>query len=131
MDIAIYLAAWLGLAVLAILNGTLRQYGYGRFMSELSAHQVSTVLFILLMSGYVYLLERLRPLGSAREALLVGSLWFLMTVCFEFLFGHYVAGHTWERLLADYDMLNGRLWALVLVWTFAVPYVMYRLTAGK
>ena len=33
---------------------------------------------------------------------------------FELGFGHWVAGHPWSRLLADYDLLAGRIWVLVL-----------------
>jgi hypothetical protein len=50
-----------------------------------------------------------------------------MTVAFEFLFGHYVMGHTWERLLQDYNILAGRIWILFLVFTAAAPYIVYRL----
>jgi len=48
-------------------------------------------------------------------------------VLFEFGFGHWVAGHSWRRLLADYKLLAGRLWALVLVWIGIAPWVFYRL----
>jgi hypothetical protein len=29
------------------------------------------------------------------------------TVAFELTFGHYVMGHPWSRLLADYNLLAG------------------------
>ena len=43
-----YLFFWLILAIVAILNGTLRQFVYGPHMPELAAHQLSTVTGILL-----------------------------------------------------------------------------------
>ena len=60
-------------------------------------------------------------------ALAIGGIWLALTVAFEFLFGHYVMGHPWSRLFHDYNLLEGRLWVLVLVWTFIAPYVFYRL----
>jgi hypothetical protein len=33
-----YIIAWIPMVAIAILNGTLRQYGYAKYMSELSAH---------------------------------------------------------------------------------------------
>ena len=50
-----------------------------------------------------------------------------MTLAFEFLFGHYVAGHSWSRLIADYNILEGRVWSLFLVWIAVLPYVVWRL----
>jgi hypothetical protein len=38
----IYAAGWVGLVILAIFNGVIRVKTYALFMSELSAHQVST-----------------------------------------------------------------------------------------
>ena len=37
-------------------------------------------------------------------------LWLGMTLAFEFLFGHYIAGKSWSLLLADYNLAAGRLW---------------------
>jgi len=54
-----------------------------------------------------------------------------MTVCFEFFFGHYVAGHPWSRLFHDYNILDGRIWGLLLVWITVAPYVFYRFAAVR
>ena len=122
-----YLAFWLILAVVAIANGVMRQAFYGRYLSELAAHQLSTVTGILLTGGVVWILNRFWPIGSAREAWIIGVSWLVMTVLFEFGFGHYVAGHSWSRLLADYNLLAGRVWLLFLVWIAMLPYVIWRL----
>jgi len=45
----------------------------------------------------------------------LGIGWAAATVLFEFGFGHWVAGHPWSRLVADYDLLAGRIWVLVLL----------------
>jgi uncharacterized membrane protein YhaH (DUF805 family) len=61
-----------------------------------------------------------------REALLVGGIWVVMTIPFEFMFGHYVMEHSWSRLFYDYNLLQGRVWVLVLVWTFLALYIFYQ-----
>lgn len=122
-----YLLCWVILAVIAIANGTLRQFTYGRHLPELAAHQISTLTGILLTGGAVWLLSRFWPLGSAKEAWIVGACWLLMTLAFEFGFGHYVAGHSWSRLFADYNLLEGRVWTLFLVWIAVLPYLTWRL----
>ena len=122
-----YLFFWLVLAVIAVVNGTLRQFVYGPLMPELAAHQLSTVTGILFTGSTVWLLDRYWPIGSAKAAWIIGGCWLLMTIAFEFGFGHYVAGHSWSRLLADYNILEGRVWSLFLAWIGVMPWVIWRL----
>lgn len=123
-----YLFFWLILAVVAIANGVLRQATYGRHLPELAAHQLSTLTGILLTGGVVWTLNRFWPIGSAQEAWIIGVCWLLMTIVFEFGFGRYVAGHSWARLIADYNLLEGRVWSLFLAWITVVPYLTWRLS---
>jgi len=120
----VYAAAWLPLVVLAIANGTLREAWYGRRLSELRAHQVSTLTALLLSTGYMAVLFAWRPTESLTQALAVGHLWLWLTLAFEFLFGHYVMGHPWRRLLSDYDLRSGRLWVLIPLWLAVGPAVL-------
>jgi hypothetical protein len=113
---------------IAITNGVLRQYVYGRWMKELSAHQVSSLTAVILFYLYTWILVKKWPLESSRQAVAVGIIWLCMTVAFEFLFGHYVANHPLSRLIQDYDLLSGRLWTLVLLAVAAAPYLVYKLT---
>ena len=122
-----YTIAWLGLVVLGIVNGLIRNMVYAKFLGELFAHQVSTVILIVLIGLYTWVLSGWWKIQSAGQAVAIGLIWLALTVVFEFLFGHYVVGHPWSRLLHDYDIRQGRVWVLVLIWTAVVPYVMYRL----
>jgi len=122
-----YTIAWVPMVFIAIANGVLRQYFYGRWMTELSAHQVSSLTAVILFYLYTWILEIKWPLESSQQAVAVGIIWLCLTVAFEFLFGHYVANHPWSRLIQDYNLLSGRLWALVLLAVTAAPYVVYKL----
>jgi hypothetical protein len=57
---------------------------------------------------------------------IVGAAWLVGAIAFEFGFGHYVDGLSWERLLSDYDVTRGRL--LLLLWlTVAIaPFLCAR-----
>jgi hypothetical protein len=57
----------------------------------------------------------------------VGLIWLGMTVIFEFVFGHYVIGHPWRKLFHDYNLLEGRVWVLVLIWTTIAPLLFYKI----
>lgn len=121
-----YLIAWLPGIPIAILNGMLRESFYRPLMTELLAHQLSTASFIILFGIYVWFILRWLKLSSSREALRVGLVWLILTISFEFLFGHYVMGHSWVRLFQDYNLFKGRLWMLVLMWIMVSPYIMCR-----
>ena len=45
---------------------------------------------------------------------MVGAAWLSLTVAFEFGFGRAVAKQSWEELLADYNVSQGRTWPFVL-----------------
>ncbi|MDY6819070.1 MAG: hypothetical protein SVG88_10455 [Halobacteriales archaeon] len=106
---------WLGLAVVAILNATVREVLISPVVGNYWGHVASTGTFIALLAiiaGRYF--TRLTD-HTVVELLAIGGLWLVLTVVFEFGFGHYVMGASWERLLADYDLLAGRVWVLVLV----------------
>jgi hypothetical protein len=125
--IRLYTLAWLGLLVIGFANGVIREFSYRRWVGELAAHQISTVTAIVLFGLAVWLLEGRRPLASNGQALVIGLIWLGLTVAFEFVFMHYVRGITWSRLLHDYNILEGRVWALVLLWVLLAPLVVHRI----
>ncbi len=116
-----YLFAWLPMVLIAILNGTLRNFLFRRWMSRLAAHQLSCLTGIVLFGLYVWLLTCFWPLASLRHAILIGFSWLILTITFEFLFGHFVARQSWRRLFQDYNLSSGRLWVLVLLWVAVSP----------
>lgn len=124
--LARYTLAWLLLLLVAVINGALRESVYKNALGELRAHQVSTLTAIVLFGAVIWGWSRRWPPASAKEARRVGFIWLALTFAFEFLFGHFVAGHSWPKLLADYNLLAGRVWLLLLIWITIAPYVFYR-----
>lgn len=120
------ISMWVLLLVLAIINGMFRGV-YGPSMEELLAHQVSTttaiVLFLVVM--YVFF-SRTSARYTGTDLIAIGALWLILTVIFEFMFGHYVMGNSWSRLLYDYNILEGRVWSLVLLTTLVGPFLIGR-----
>jgi hypothetical protein len=49
-----WLVAWLGLPVLGIANGAIRDVTYKRVAGELPAHQLSTATLVVLMAAYLW-----------------------------------------------------------------------------
>ena len=115
-----WIAAWPGMAALGVANGLSRGL-YARSLGEARAHQVSTATLIAALVPYAHAVDRRWPVPTARAAAGVGATWVVLTVAFEFGFGHFVAKQSWDTLRADYDLRRGRLWPLVLVATAAAP----------
>lgn len=122
-----HIAAWLGMMVLAVLNGVVRDRFYGPRVGDLAAHQFSTGILLVAFGAYFYALQKLWPFHAGSTAWLVGAAWLIMTLLFETAIGRLVARQPWRELLADYNVLAGRLWILVPLWVLCGPYVMYRL----
>ena len=122
-----YILAWVPMVVIAIANAFIRETWFAPNMEELLAHQVSPLTAVVLFGIYIwFVIRKWRPL-SGRHALLIGLTWLGLTVAFEFLFGHYAMGAPWGRLVADYDLSEGRVWALLLLWVTLAPYCFHRL----
>ncbi|MGC2049551.1 MAG: hypothetical protein WA635_13205, partial [Gallionella sp.] len=87
-----YLLAWLVMQLLSVVNGTLRDFTYGKHLPELLAHQLSTLSGSVPLGVVIYLFVRRWPPASGRQALNIGMFWMSLTVAFEFLFFHYAGG---------------------------------------
>jgi hypothetical protein len=122
--------AWLGGVVIGVGNGVLRQATYADRLGERAAHDVSGFTGVAAFAAYFRWLQRRWPLADGRMALAVGAQWLALTVAFEFGFGRLVAKQSWEELLADYDVAEGRTWPFVLAWIAAGPEVTRRLRSA-
>jgi hypothetical protein len=123
--------AWLALLLFAILNGALRQALLIPSLGEQAGHVVSTLLLSAIILGAAWvLLPWIHP-RTTRDAWIVGALWLVLTVAFEFLGGHYLFGDPWEDLLAAYNVAQGRIWFLVLIATWLAPVVAFALRPGS
>jgi hypothetical protein len=119
-----FLITWIPGIPIAIINGLIRNSLYQKFLSELHAHQLSAVSFALFFSIYVWYILKWIRLSSIQDAVLLGLVWLSLTIAFEFLFGHYVMGHSWSKLFHDYNLLAGRVWIFVLIWITIIPIVL-------
>ena len=123
-----YLIAWLGMMMLAVLNGTVRDLGYKPLVGDLTAHQISTVTLLLLFAVYFWLLHKKWPLRSLQQAWLVGAVWFLLTELFEFGMG-LSRGASWGEMLHAYNLAEGQVWIFIPLWVLIGPPLFHRVTS--
>ena len=107
---------WVLFTPIAILNGIIRETTYKNLVGDFAAHQISTILAIIafLILSY-FMLRRHISFATTTQLFLIGLSWFIITIIFEFSFGHFVDGNTWQSLINDYNIFQGRLWILFLI----------------
>jgi hypothetical protein len=123
---------WLLFIPIVFLNATIRELLYKPITGELTAHQISTVIasvgfFIL---AYFRFRGHLQTVGRT-SLFLIGCMWLMMTVLFEFALGRFVTGSSWDELFYDYNILEGRIWVLLLITVFATPFIVEQLTSAN
>lgn len=113
---------WLLFVVLAILNGIFRNSFITPKLGEHSGHIISSIIFICIIFLVTFIfLKKINLDYQRKDLIFLGGFWLILTILFEFGFGRYVANHSWDKLLADYNIFQGRLWSFVLLATFLAP----------
>ena len=117
------LAAWLALLAAMMVNGAFRVLVLEPALGDPRAHQLSSVTGVAIVFLLAWRFVRGLPAPHGGRLLGVGAFWLGLTVAFEFLFGHYVAGESWDELVAAYDVVEGQFWPLVLLAVLLSPWL--------
>ncbi len=118
------LLVWFLFMVGAIANGALRVKAIIPFAGEGVGHIISTVMLcgiILIITAAT--IAWIGP-STAQHAFMIGAVWLFLTLAFEFGVGYFIGHHTWTEMLADYNVLQGRVWVIVPIITFLAPWWM-------
>jgi hypothetical protein len=100
--------------IFAFALGTERELLLAPAIGEEAAHLGGTLVFVgTMLVITAILVKRSRSHSSPMALWLIGVLCVAITVAFEFLFFHCVSGKPWDVLVADYNVLRGRIWVLV------------------
>jgi hypothetical protein len=121
-----YFLLWFPMLLIAIGNGTLREFVFKKHVPDLTAHQLSTIILIILFVVYIGFVIHRFPPASSRQAIFIGLVWVVLTLIFEFGFGRY-RGRSWPQLFEDYNLLKGRIWILIPLWLAIAPYIFFKL----
>lgn len=122
--------AWLILFAVMFANGASRVVLLQPRLGEDRARQVASLTGVALVLLVSWLFVRATPRATSRQLVWVGVGWLGGALAFEFLFGHFVSGLSWSALLADYDILRGRLWSLIVISVGVGPWLC-GLAAGR
>jgi hypothetical protein len=114
--------AWLVLAAVMFANGAARALILEPRLGEHLARQIATGTGVLMVFGFALVFVRRLEAPPGAELLKVGFLWLALTLAFEFGLG-LATGASWETMLADYDVGQGRLWPLIPASALIAPWL--------
>lgn len=120
------LGLWVLMAAVAVANGIFREAVIVPRIGDNAGHVVSTailVVAILVVSASYF--HRSSIAFTRAELVLVGVVWTVLTVGFEFLIG-YLEGTPVAVTLGQYDVLAGRVWIVVPLTLLVAPLVLGR-----
>jgi len=114
---------WLVFILAESLNGTARIFWLVPFLGDRLAHQISFIIGSVLILAIATLFARWLHVSHFSQLLSVGVLWLVLTVVFEMVLGRFILGYSWQQIGADYNLLQGGLMPIGLVWLTLSPFI--------
>jgi len=115
---------WLCFTPVPFLNGILREKWYKKKIGELKSNIVGAIILSSFFLLYTYLFFKNEIIYfSTGKLFLMGAVWLIMTLIFEFGMG-IISGRSLRYMLADYNIFKGRLWPLFLLVVLFSPLLI-------
>jgi hypothetical protein len=121
------LVVWLAILVLAVVNGVLRERALNPIMGPVGGLIASGAILSLCILLVAFFSAGWLGAAEASGFWLIGLLWLLLTLVFEFGFGRFVQRRTSTELLQAYTFKGGNIWPVVLAVTLVSPWLAARL----
>ncbi|TFG06558.1 MAG: hypothetical protein EU539_07350 [Promethearchaeota archaeon] len=87
------------------------------------------ICYVFLIT-YIFLKRELK--NFAREdTIILGIIWLILTIIFEFAFGILIVGNSLENLIADYNIFEGRVWIFFLISLLVAPFIVNKYMLKK
>lgn len=120
-------AIWCLMVLVAIINGLLRDEILTPLLSSNISLPVSGITLSILILLLTYASIAFIGVTRAAACFMVGLLWLVLTLIFEYAFGHYVAGKSWFEINQVFDLTKGDLFIVVLIVFALSPWLTARL----
>lgn len=117
------LILWFALVIVAILNGGFRERVLDKHLDETAALCLSGLLLCALVFMITLVSIGLFKGEPVIVYFYIGICWVLLTLAFEYGFGHYVQGKPWTEINNNFDIAHGNLFLLVMIVTATSPYL--------
>ncbi len=120
-------AVWLLIVIAESVNGTLRGMFLVPSLGDTQAKQVSFLIALIIISAIALLTIRWIGASTTIELLLIGLMWAGMMFGFEWALGRFVLGVPIEKFMAEYDLRQGGLMSIGMLFLIFVPMIAFRI----
>jgi len=117
---------WLLIMLVAIANGIAREALLEPVFGPAIALPLSGILLAMIILLASWLLAPWFGRARASTWFAIGALWVVLTLLFEYLFGHFVAGMPWREISRVFDVASGNLFLLALLSAALSPWLAAR-----
>jgi hypothetical protein len=116
---------WMAFMLIETLLGAGREIFIAPRIGGLTARQLGVPVAGAMLFAVAWFAARWLGATTRVQQLIVGGLWVVLTLAFEFTLGRAV-GASWTRLLDDYNPARGGLMLLGLAFMFVTPMLVVR-----
>ena len=118
---------WFIIALFAIANGLFRESFLEPYLGDTLALPLSGITLSMMIFTITFFSFRLIKSHASSTYLYIGLQWVVMTLIFEFVFGRFVMGRSWEELFQVFNILEGNLFILALLVSLFSPLLVSRI----
>jgi len=118
---------WFVIVIAAVLNGLLREKVLVPSIGGELALPASGIILSALVFSIAFVFVPFIGAIEARTYVLVGFWWVVLTLAFEFLFGHFVMGKSWQEIVQVFNIKKGDVFIVVLIVTAVSPWLAARI----
>lgn len=120
MNLSKAIAVWILIVIAESIHGTIRQLFIAPMIGDMLSRQVGVFVGLAIILLISWLSARWLGAKTLKNQLQVGALWVVLIVVFEVGLGT-AFGYTRERILSDYNLAQGGLMGLGLLFMLLAP----------
>jgi hypothetical protein len=117
------LVVWTVIILAESIHGTARALFLQPYVGDLQARQIGVITGSVIIFVIVFALIRWVGARTVSQLLRIGCLWVVLTLAFEIGLGRLVMGYSWERIISDYNIVQGGLLSIGMVVLLFAPVV--------
>lgn len=118
---------WFIIVLAESVQGMLRQLLLTSYIGDFKARQIAVFTGAAIILLIAFLSVRWLRARSTSNLLGIGVLWLGLTVAFEIALGRFILNYPWERIAADYNLLEGGILPIGLIILALSPLIAAKL----
>ena len=118
---------WFLLMTAETLQGFWRSKVLARWMSDAASRDLNTFTGTLIILLITFACIGWFPARKTGTLLQIGAIWVALTLTYEIVLGRAVLHRSWSEIASDFDLSQGRLFPLGILFLLFAPLIAARL----